>query len=63
MTDEQLPELFQYYWMMQEKLPKQQTPSNKDSLSKEWNDFLFVSGYFNTTLHNANQMMVQLNPL
>jgi len=40
MTNEQLPELFQYYWMMQEKLPKQQTPSNKDSLSKEWSDFL-----------------------
>jgi hypothetical protein len=36
----QLPNLFQDYWMMQTKLPKQDAPSNKENLSEDWNDFL-----------------------
>lgn len=40
MAKEQLPNLFQNYWIMQAKLPKQESPSNKENLSEDWNDFL-----------------------
>lgn len=40
MANEQLPDLFQDYWMIQKKLPKQENASNKENLSEDWNDFL-----------------------